>query len=113
MFAVLIGPYIKKGYMSPRRYSFPSILKTIELILGFPPLNQNDAHALALTDCFTNKPDFAPYTALPVSMEYWANSVLQMKSMERAWCNARKKMFSGPHPLCTWNKFPSPRYDDD
>ena len=113
MFAVLIGPYVKRGYLSPRRYSFPSVLKTIELIMGFPPLNQNDAHALALTDCFTSEPDFTPYTALPVSMGFWAESVIKAKFMEKSWCNARKKMFSGPHPLCTWHKFPSVRYYDD
>jgi len=113
MFAVLIGPYVKRGYRSPKRYSFPSVLKTIELIMGFPPLNQNDAHALAMTDCFTSEPDFTPYTALSVPIGYWAESVLKVKFMEKSWCNARKKMFSGPHPLCTWHKFPSVRYEDD
>ena len=37
----------------------------MELILGLPPMNQFDASATAMTDCFTDKPDFTPYQAVP------------------------------------------------
>ena len=42
-----------------------SILKTFDLILGLPALNQYDAAATDLSDCFTTQPDFTPYDALP------------------------------------------------
>jgi hypothetical protein len=42
-----------------------SILKTMEHILGIPPLNQYDAAATDLADCFTDIPDVTPYVALP------------------------------------------------
>jgi hypothetical protein len=36
----------------------------MELMLGLPPMNQMDAIASAMTDCFTDQPDFTPYVAL-------------------------------------------------
>jgi hypothetical protein len=46
-------------------YNQTSLVRTIELILGLPPMNQLDATATPMTDCFADTPDFAPYTALP------------------------------------------------
>jgi DNA-binding beta-propeller fold protein YncE len=45
-------------------YNQTSLVRTIELMLGLPPMNQLDATATPMTDCFTNTPDFTPYTAL-------------------------------------------------
>jgi hypothetical protein len=42
-----------------------SILKSAELILGLPPLNQYDAAATDLADCFTDVQDVSAYVALP------------------------------------------------
>jgi hypothetical protein len=42
-----------------------SILKTTERILGIPPLNQYDAAATDLSDCFKDVPDISPYVAQP------------------------------------------------
>ena len=36
----------------------------MELMLGLPPMNQMDATATPMFDCFTNVPDFTAYTAL-------------------------------------------------
>jgi hypothetical protein len=36
----------------------------MENILGIPPMNQLDLTADPMLDCFTNKPDFTPYTAV-------------------------------------------------
>ena len=60
-----IGPYVKRGYVSHRHTCIVSIIKTINLILGAPPLNQYDAAAADLTDFFTTDPDFTPYTVIP------------------------------------------------
>ena len=40
---------------------FRSIFKTIDLVLGIPPLNQYDAAATDLRDMFTPKADLRPY----------------------------------------------------
>ena len=59
-----ISPYAKPG-VSHVHTSMASILKTIDLILAMPFINQYDAAASDLADMITNTPDFTPYTALP------------------------------------------------
>ncbi|MGH9884025.1 MAG: hypothetical protein ACREBE_00745, partial [bacterium] len=50
---------------SPRgHFSLASIFKTVDLILGIPPLNHYDAAATDLRSVFTSHPDFAPYDAI-------------------------------------------------
>jgi DNA-binding beta-propeller fold protein YncE len=61
---LMISPYAKRG-VSHIHTSMASILKTFDLILGMPFMNQYDAAATDLSDMFTNTPDFTPYTALP------------------------------------------------
>jgi DNA-binding beta-propeller fold protein YncE len=61
---LMISPYAKPG-VSHVHTSMASILKTIDLILGMPFINQYDAAASDLSDMFTETPDFTPYTALP------------------------------------------------
>ena len=61
---MVISPYAKKGYVSKKHTSFGSIIKSMELILGMPYLNQYDALATDSSDCFKTKPDFAPYRAV-------------------------------------------------
>lgn len=46
------------------QYNQTSLLRTMELILGLPPMNQMDASATPMFDCFTGTPDFTPFTAL-------------------------------------------------
>ncbi len=58
------GPYVKHGYVSHVHSNFGAILKTIYNILDVPYVNQYDATATLLTDFFTSKPDFTPYTLL-------------------------------------------------
>ncbi len=60
-----ISPYTKRGQVINTQYNQNSILRTIELILGLTPMSQFDLTATPMTDCFTNKPDFTPYTAVP------------------------------------------------
>jgi hypothetical protein len=40
------------------------MVRTIEDILGIPPMNQLDLSAESMVDCFTGKPDFTPYKAV-------------------------------------------------
>jgi len=41
------------------------MVRTIEIILGLPPMNQLDASASTMTTCFTETPDVTPYDAVP------------------------------------------------
>ena len=62
--AYLISPYTRRGAVVSTQYNQTSLLRTIELMLGLPPMNQMDATATPMSDCFTNQPDFTPYLAL-------------------------------------------------
>lgn len=61
---LVISPYTKRGEVISTYYSQINMVRTIESILGLPPMNQFDMTASPMTDCFTAKPDFTPYTAL-------------------------------------------------
>jgi YVTN family beta-propeller protein len=63
---LVISPWVKKSHVSHVHYSFGSIFKTFWNILGLPYLNQYDAGATDMADFFTSRPDFRPYTAVPV-----------------------------------------------
>jgi len=56
-----LSPYARPNYVSHRNVSFPGLLKTTFQILGIPPLNLFDAAATDLSDCFHDKPGFAPH----------------------------------------------------
>jgi len=62
-----VSPWVKREYLSKTHTSLASIFKTVELILGIPPLNQYDLAATDLRDMFTDKPDFTPYTTTPIA----------------------------------------------
>ena len=47
-------------------YSTCSLVRTIELILGFKPMSQFDAMAMPMFASFQQAPDLTPYTARPV-----------------------------------------------
>ncbi len=63
--AFVVSPYTRRGEVVRNNYNQTSVLRTIELILGLPPMNQMDASASPMSACFTDKPDFTPYTAVP------------------------------------------------
>ncbi|MGQ9470177.1 MAG: bifunctional YncE family protein/alkaline phosphatase family protein [Candidatus Aminicenantales bacterium] len=62
--AYLAGPYIKRGAVIHTNYNTTSFLRTIEQILGLPPMNQFDATATPMFDCFSEQPDFRPFMAV-------------------------------------------------
>jgi YVTN family beta-propeller protein len=62
--AYVISPYTKRGATISTQYNQTSLLRTIELILGLPPMNQMDATATPMFDCFTNTPDFTAFNSV-------------------------------------------------
>jgi hypothetical protein len=63
--AFVISPYTKRGQVIHTQYNQTSLLRTMELMLGLPPMNQLDATATPMTDCFTLTADFTPFTPVP------------------------------------------------
>jgi hypothetical protein len=62
--AYVASAYTKRGVTVSTQYNQTSLLRTMELMLGLPPMNQMDATATPMFDCFTNTPDFAVFNAL-------------------------------------------------
>jgi hypothetical protein len=62
--AYVISPYTKRGAVVSTQYNQTSLLRTMELMLGLPPMNQLDATATPMFDCFSNVPDLTPFTAV-------------------------------------------------
>jgi YVTN family beta-propeller protein len=60
----LISPYAAGG-LQHVRYTTAGVLRTIETILGMPPLTPYDAGARPLEAAFRARPDLRPFEALP------------------------------------------------
>jgi YVTN family beta-propeller protein len=62
--AYLVSPFTRRHATVSTQYNQTSLLRTMELILGLPPMNQMDATADPMFDCFTNTPDFTAYNVV-------------------------------------------------
>jgi YVTN family beta-propeller protein len=62
--AYVASAYTRRGAVVHTQYNQTSLLRTMELMLGLPPMNQMDATATPMFDCFTATPDFAPFDAV-------------------------------------------------
>jgi YVTN family beta-propeller protein len=67
--AYVVSPYIKRNTRVSTLYSTTSMLRTIELILGLPPMSQYDAAATPMWECFTASPDLTPFVSLDASYD--------------------------------------------
>lgn len=61
---LVVSPYTKRKAVDSTCYNQTGMVKTIELILGLPPMTQLDLSATAMRDCFTDKADLTPFTAV-------------------------------------------------
>ncbi|MBO0935844.1 bifunctional YncE family protein/alkaline phosphatase family protein [Fibrella sp. HMF5335] len=67
--ALVISPYTRRKHIDHTMYSTSGMLRTIELILGLPPMSQYDAAARPMVACFTNTPTATPYTHIPANID--------------------------------------------
>jgi hypothetical protein len=61
---LLASPYARSGSVDSTLYTTTSVVRSIELILGLPPLSQYDAAATPLWNAFADRPDTTPFTHL-------------------------------------------------
>jgi DNA-binding beta-propeller fold protein YncE len=66
---LVISPYTKRKVVDSTMYSTVSMLRTVELLLGLPPMTQHDAAAPPMVNSFTTTPDLAGFTALPARID--------------------------------------------
>ena len=62
---LVISPYTKRHFVDSTQYSTASMIHSLELILGLPPLSQYDAAARPMFNCFTDKADLTSYQHTP------------------------------------------------
>jgi hypothetical protein len=67
--AYVISPFIKKGTVDSRFYNTDSMLRTMELLLGMPPMSQFDAVAPPFQFFSPTASNIEPYKAIKPSRE--------------------------------------------
>jgi len=82
--AYIAGPFVKRGFVDHTMYSTTSMIRTIELILGLPPMSQYDAAAPPMWRCFSNTPNLTPYQAKPISIDLNVKNVAMNEWQRRS-----------------------------
>jgi hypothetical protein len=71
---LLISPYCKRGYVDSTLYTTASMIRTMELILGLPPLTQYDAAATPMFNSFGKSAKLKPYDVLNPKVDLLAKN---------------------------------------
>ncbi len=62
---MVASPYTRFDETNHTNYNQVSMVRTIEQILGIPPMNIMDATAMPMFDCFNTAADTSPYVSVP------------------------------------------------
>jgi YVTN family beta-propeller protein len=82
--AYVAGGLVKRNYVDHTMYSTTSMLRTMELILGIPPMSQYDAAATPMWRCFNNTPNSTAFKALPANIDLNEKNVAFNKWQQRS-----------------------------
>jgi YVTN family beta-propeller protein len=82
--AYVAGGFVKRHFVDHTMYSTSSMLRTMELILGIPPMSQYDAAATPMWRCFSNTPNLTAYTALPSNVDLNEKNAVENKWQQRS-----------------------------
>jgi hypothetical protein len=97
---LVVSPYARRGgVVDSTLYSNPNMFRTIEQILGLPPLNQYDLAAETMAEAFTSEPDYTPFNHVPnsIPLDNLNQSVASLKGLQRDMALASARMdFSKP-----------------
>ena len=58
---LVLSPYVKRRTTDSTLYTTASMVRTMEMILGLPPMTQFDRNATPMLGCFTSRPDLTAY----------------------------------------------------
>ncbi len=97
----VVSPYTKRQVVNSRYYTQIDFIRTIEQILGLPPMNQMDmaVEPTSMKHVFMAKADSTPFRALPnqIPLDELNPDLARLKGIEKAWAIASSKMdFSKP-----------------
>jgi hypothetical protein len=77
--AFVISPFVKRAALDSTLYTTSGMLRTMELILGLPPMSQYDAAATPMYNAFQAAPVLTPFAARPARID------LAEKNAANAW----------------------------
>jgi hypothetical protein len=61
---LVLSPYVKRGVVDSTLYSTSSMVRSIELLLGMPPMSQYDAAAMPMYASFGTEPKVTPFDVI-------------------------------------------------
>jgi hypothetical protein len=76
---LVISPFVKRERVDSTMYSTSSMLRTMELLLGLPPMSQYDAAATPMYKSFGTQADLTPFNKLAAQVD------LDAKNTKLAW----------------------------
>ncbi|HTW67393.1 MAG TPA: hypothetical protein VME17_22390 [Bryobacteraceae bacterium] len=77
--ALVAGAYVKQGAVISTQYNTINLIRTMEEVLGLPPMNLNDALAAPMADIFNPTPSPWSFTATPSAYLYNTQLLLPPK----------------------------------
>jgi hypothetical protein len=100
----IVSPYaVQHGPTDHTYYTQVNMTRTIEQILGLPPMNQFDLVASPMATAFVTRTppaaNFAPFThvknEVPLDLGVAATTNKPASALEKAWMQAKKRIFAG------------------
>jgi YVTN family beta-propeller protein len=82
--ALVISPWTKRHSVDSELYSTTAMIRTMELILGLPPMSQFDAAATPMYASFAPAPDPAPYVCRKANISLEARNIAGAFGQERS-----------------------------
>jgi hypothetical protein len=76
---LLISPYVKRAKVDSTMYSTSSMLRSMELLLGLPPMSQYDAAATPMYESFGTEVNLTPYNLIQPQID------LNVKNTEKSY----------------------------
>ena len=97
--AFVAGAYVKQGAVVSTQYNTIDFVRTMEEVLGLPPMNLNDALARPMADIFNTTPSPWSFTATPSALLYGTELPLpaQAGRPDRAEADARARILGAGH----------------
>jgi YVTN family beta-propeller protein len=82
--AYVVSPYTKRQTIDSTLYTTSSMLRTMELLLGLPPMSQYDAAANPMYASFSDKADPAPFTHVKPQVDVMEKNTLRAYGARRS-----------------------------
>src|ERR1017187_4844820 len=74
---LVISPFCKRGVVDSTFYTTASMIRTMELILGLPPLTQFDAGATPMFNCFQKTSQPTPFAVVTPAVNLLAKNTIK------------------------------------